>query len=127
MGRNRPSRSPGNMRRRTMASGAMRLNQTRVGSLGAVQRARHTQGGRTNDANQGNNQDQSKCPNARSLHPVNILSTMDLVRCICLGGRRTCSILAVPGLAVGFSRGWNLLYWTLRPPFVTLITVEFNG
>jgi hypothetical protein len=61
-----------------MTAGAMGLYHMTVCRLGGMQRMRRIQCRRASGASQ----NQSECPNARQLHPVNILSTMDYVPCI---------------------------------------------
>jgi hypothetical protein len=61
-----------------MPAGAMVLYHMTIRCPGMMQRMRRIQRRSVSGAGQ----NQSKCPNARQLHPANILSTMDFVPCI---------------------------------------------
>jgi hypothetical protein len=66
-----------------MTAGAAGLGQMRLGGLGMAQRVLGVQRpcASSSHAEAGKNQywNPSKCPNARQLHPVNILSTKEFV------------------------------------------------
>jgi len=61
-----------------MTASAMGLDHMTIYSLGRTQRMRRIQCRGASGAGQNH----SKYPNARQLHPANILSTMDFVPCI---------------------------------------------
>jgi hypothetical protein len=71
------------MRRGVMTAAAMRLCQTRFCGLAMMQRVRSVQRRRAGIAHAEGDKNQSKCPNARQLHPVNILSTLKFVPYVC--------------------------------------------